>query len=107
MSKASKARKKERRMAELAKIQGLESRPSVSVSSPESAPVSELSPTSYKLQPTTSSAEFAHVKMDLVKIAIVILLVVGFYTTLTLVDNQTNFLQEFARSIFRFLQLPV
>ena len=113
MSKASKARKKERRFAELQKIQGLQNEVSASVSSEKlvTSPTSSTSQLNNSLETRNSkletSAEFAHVKFDLVKISIVVLLVVAFYTVITIIDNQTGFLSDLAKSIFRFLQLPV
>jgi len=129
MSKASKARKRERRLKELQKIQGLERQAHISVSAGQSplggtlstSPETENSyPSGHiyrqadrQTKPGTEfvsdavEKEFAHVKFDLIKISFVILLVVAFYTVITLIDNQTGFLSDLAKSIFRFLQLPL
>jgi hypothetical protein len=133
MSKASKARKRERRLKELQKIQGLERQAHISVSAGQS-PLGGASTSQLSSSPQTENSyssghiyrqadrqtkpgtefvsdavekEFAHVKFDLIKISFVILLVVAFYTVITLIDNRTGFLSDLAKSIFRFLQLPL
>jgi hypothetical protein len=116
MSKASKKEKKRlRRIAELQRLAAMQKQQGAA------SPLSSQSPNTPNAlntpnTPKTSStpqyssevtAEFAHVKFDLIKIGISVLLIAAFITAIALIDKQTGFLSDLAKLIFRFLQLQI
>ena len=103
-----------RRLAELQRLAALQrQQPTSSPVTPDASPQGILAGPS-KLRATPSvgqysteiTAEFSHVKTDLIRIAVYVLIIAATLAILQILNLRYNLLSSWAESIFRFLGLP-